>query len=88
MAPVPKIVEVPSTPNSHSSLKRRINDTTEDEDLSSSKKSSKDIVNQDSVSNMSGKKASEWRSFWVPALSTTAEPDRIEKPVNINLKQS
>ncbi|KAH7728921.1 hypothetical protein AAVH_03294 [Aphelenchoides avenae] len=34
----------------------------------------------DSLSNMAGEKAKQWRSFWVPELSTTAEATKVEKP--------
>lgn len=34
----------------------------------------------ESVSNMAGEKAKEWKSFWVPELNPTAEPTKIEKP--------
>lgn len=80
-APVPKKSEIPSTPTTHSSLKRTGNGSVdEDEGPSSSKKAFNDD-GESSVSNMAGKRASEWKSFWVPELSTNAEPDRIEKPV-------
>ena len=85
-APVPKKSEVPSTPASHSSLKRAGNSSL-DEDEGSMNKKAKASLNLDdgesSVSNMAGKRASEWKSFWVPELGTSAEPDRIEKPVLI-----
>lgn len=86
MAPIPKKTEVPSTPATHSSLsKRGLNSIDNEDELGPSlnKKRAKNIqIDEDSVSNMAGKKASEWRSFWVPELSTHAEPDRIEKPSN------
>jgi len=35
----------------------------------------------ESLSNMDGEKAKQWKSFWVPELSTTAEATKVEKPV-------
>ena len=89
-APVPKKSEVPSTPASHSSLKRAGNSSLDDDEGSMNKKAKAsqnlDEYGESSVSNMAGKKASEWKSFWVPELGTSAEPDRIEKPVSIIFK--
>ena len=50
------------------------------EENSSSKRFSADQT-VESVSNMVGAKAKEWRSFWVPGLNPTAEASKIEKPV-------
>lgn len=36
----------------------------------------------ESVSNMAGERADEWKSFWVPQLAASAEDSQIEKPVN------
>jgi len=38
------------------------------------------VESVESVSNMAGAKANEWRSFWVPELNPTAELTKIEKP--------
>ena len=83
-APVPKISEVPSTPSVRSHLlKKRPNtdDLAGDGPSSSKNKKFAPVGEVDSVSNMAGARASQWKSFWVPELSTNAEPDRIEKPV-------
>ncbi|KAL7069900.1 hypothetical protein ACQ4LE_010860 [Meloidogyne hapla] len=74
-APLPQKTQIPSTPDVRP-LKRSQNDKIE------GPSSSKKVFEEESISNMEGAKAKEWKSFWVPVLSTTAEPDRIEKPSN------
>ncbi|CAK5095593.1 unnamed protein product [Meloidogyne enterolobii] len=74
-APLPQKTQVPSTPDVRP-LKRPQNDKME------GPSNSKKVFEEESISNMEGAKAKEWKSFWVPVLSTTAEPDRIEKPSN------
>uniref|UniRef100_A0A915N6T8 Nitric oxide synthase-interacting protein homolog n=1 Tax=Meloidogyne javanica TaxID=6303 RepID=A0A915N6T8_MELJA len=74
-APLPQKTQVPSTPDVRQ-LKRPQNDKME------GPSNSKKVFEEESISNMEGAKAKEWKSFWVPVLSTTAEPDRIEKPSN------
>uniref|UniRef100_A0A914NJP0 Nitric oxide synthase-interacting protein homolog n=1 Tax=Meloidogyne incognita TaxID=6306 RepID=A0A914NJP0_MELIC len=74
-APLPQKTQVPSTPDIRQ-LKRPQNDKME------GPSNSKKVFEEESISNMEGAKAKEWKSFWVPVLSTTAEPDRIEKPSN------
>jgi hypothetical protein len=62
-----------------SSSSKRQHDDNGDEEPGSKK--SKD--DKEGVSNMSGEKANQWKSFWVPELSTSAEADRAEKPVSV-----
>lgn len=70
----PAHLQVPETPTvSSRALKRRF--PSPDHESSTSKKS-----HFESVSNMAGNKAKEWKSFWVPELNPTAEATKIEKP--------
>ncbi|KAI6205018.1 hypothetical protein M3Y94_00744200 [Aphelenchoides besseyi] len=48
------------------------------EEGSRSKKNKDD--SHESLSNMAGEKAKEWKSFWVPQLATSVESERVEKP--------
>lgn len=73
-APFPDKTQIPSTPDIRPSKRLQ-------KDQMEYPSSSKKPYEGESVSNMEGEKASEWKSFWVPVLTTTAEPDRIEKPV-------
>jgi nitric oxide synthase-interacting protein len=57
-------------------VKRRFEDS---EHVGPSSKVAKDDEFK-SVSNMAGDKAQKWNSFWVPELTTTAEPDKVAKP--------
>lgn len=94
-APVPQKIEVPSTPSVRAQKRGPApangeagGNFEEDEEEIGGPSSSKKMVKRDeeaveSVSNMTGERAKQWRSFWVPELTTTAEPDRIEKPVRI-----
>jgi len=51
-----------------------------------SNQSSKSGNNEvESVSNMAGDRAKEWKSFWVPQLQATAEETQLEKPVCVLL---
>lgn len=82
-APVPKMTQVPSTPSVRSHLLKKrpsTDDLAGDGPSSSKNKKLAPVGEEDSVSNMAGARASQWKSFWVPELSTNAEPDRIEKP--------
>ncbi|KAI6192029.1 Nitric oxide synthase-interacting protein-like protein [Aphelenchoides bicaudatus] len=58
------------------SLKRKLNDDFQDEPTTSKKNKPE----EESISNMHGDRAKQWKSFWVPELTTTAEADKIEKP--------
>lgn len=91
-APVPQKIEVPSTPSVRAQKRgpppmngEAGGNFEEDEEEIGGPSSSKKVAKRDeeaveSVSNMTGERAKQWRSFWVPELTTTAEPDRIEKP--------
>ncbi|KAL3123313.1 hypothetical protein niasHT_005403 [Heterodera trifolii] len=82
-APVPWNTEVPpATPAGNSRPQKRAASRDDDKSGPNGAKArrSDDADEVESVSNMAGNRAKEWRSFWVPELSTSAEPDRIEKP--------
>lgn len=65
------------------STKRRFDDSEHSEGPSSKKNKDSE---EEGVSNMAGEKAKQWKSFWIPELSTTAEADKVEKPSGKILK--
>uniref|UniRef100_A0A914H8F2 Nitric oxide synthase-interacting protein homolog n=1 Tax=Globodera rostochiensis TaxID=31243 RepID=A0A914H8F2_GLORO len=82
-APVPWKTEVPPATPAGARLLKRTSAALDDNLAGPSgakARRSDDAYEPESVSNMAGHRAKEWRSFWVPELSTSAEPDRIEKP--------